>query len=111
MVKKIIPKAKLTNGPAIATEKAPIGVLDSRSIEATPPKRKRVIEFTVMPWERATKLWPNSCNNTEPKSNKAITKPNNHPNQGERPCKIPPLISLALARVTNPKIKNQEESR
>jgi hypothetical protein len=41
----------------------------------------------------------------------AQRKTNNHPNQGERPCRIPPFISLALARVTNPKIKNQEESR
>ena len=51
-----INRLKLTRGPAIATCIAPPGVLDSRSIAATPPNMNRVIEFTAMPCDRAAKL-------------------------------------------------------
>ena len=66
----------LTKGPAIATQNDSAGVLDSLSKLAKPPKINRVIDFTSIPWYRATKLCPNSWAKTEENNNNAVISPN-----------------------------------
>jgi hypothetical protein len=73
---------RLTNGPAAATRRAPIGVEHSRSTLATPPNRNRVMLRTFTPSCSATSEWPSSCSNTDANRSKAVNNPSNQLSQG-----------------------------
>ncbi len=68
MMPKIMARAKLARGPAIAMVNSLAGVSGSLSIWAIPPNRKRVILSTGVPLLLATREWLISWTSTEAKN-------------------------------------------
>lgn len=71
----VMPRLRLTSGPAIAMRNSAPAEGNIPAKRATPPNSHRVMPSICMPSRRATTAWPSSWSNSDTKNSSAAQKP------------------------------------